>query len=272
MIKLSAYLVTLNEEKRLPKTLKALVEVADEIIVVDSGSTDKTEEIAQSYGAKFMYHPWKNISSQKHFAQNQCSNDWVLSLDADEVLSEKLIREINELKKNPKHNAYKLKIFDMFPGDKKPKLLAKGYNLVRLYNRNFAYMPDDLTHDRVIVAKGEKIGQLKSRVHHYSYLTLPQFWYKLNMYTDELVKTALAKKKKYSRLRLITEFPRQFLIYYFIKRQFVNGLWGFVMATSYAYFRFLKIAKYFEYHMLQKAAEEEAKEISKANAGRHSKN
>lgn len=262
MIKLSAYIVTLNEEKRLPKTLNALKEVADEIIIVDSGSTDKTEEIAKQYGAKFIYHPWKNISSQKNFAQNQCVNDWVLSLDSDEVLSEKLIAEIKKVKENPKYNAYKLKIFDMFPGDKKPKLLAKGYNLVRLYNRNFAYMPDDLTHDRVIVTEGTKVGQLKSRVHHYSYLTLTQFWYKLNMYTDELVKTAITNNKKYTRIRLITEFPRQFFIYYFFKRQFVNGLWGFVMATSYAYFRFLKIAKYFEYKMLQKVAAEEAKESS----------
>ena len=266
MIKISAYLVTLNEEKRLPKTLAALQKVADEIIIVDSGSTDKTEEIAKQYNTKFIYHPWKNISSQKNFAQNQCQFDWVLSLDADEVLSDKLIAEINRLKENPKYQAYKLKIFDMFPGDKKSKLLAKGYNLVRLYNKNYAYMPDDLTHDRVIVTKGTKIGQLKYRVHHYSYLTLTQFWYKLNMYTDELVKTALAKGKKYSRLRLITEFPRQFIIYYFFKRLFVNGLWGFVMATSYAYFRFLKIAKYFEYKMLQKVAEQEAKEsISQKN-------
>jgi len=91
MVKLSVYLVTLNEEKRLEKTLKAASKVADEIVVVDSGSTDKTKDIALKYKAKFIFHEWKNISAQKHFAQNECKNDWVLSLDADEVLSEKLI-------------------------------------------------------------------------------------------------------------------------------------------------------------------------------------
>jgi glycosyltransferase involved in cell wall biosynthesis len=250
MPKLSVYIVTLNEEQRLGKTLKAAQEVADEIIVVDSGSTDKTEEIAKQYGAKFIFHKWKNISSQKNFAQNTCKNDWVLSLDADEVLSEELIAEIKNIKKSPTADAYKMKICDMLPGDKKPRILAKTYNQVRLYNRQKANMPDDLTHDRVVCGEGCIIAQLKNKVHHYSYVSLTQLWFKLNMYTDELVKTALKDKKHYTRLRLYTEFPRQFLIYYFKKRCCLYGTCGFWMATSYAYFRFLKIAKWFEYQAL----------------------
>lgn len=252
MIKLSAYLVTLNEEQRLEKTLKAVSKVADEIIVVDSGSTDKTEKIAKKYKCKFIFHQWKNISSQKHFAQNKCANDWVLSLDADEVLSDELIKEIKELKKNPKADAYKVKICDMLPGDTKPRIFAKTYNLIRLYNRTKADMPDDLTHDRVVVGDSCRIEQLKSKINHYSYVSLTQFWFKLNMFTDELVKTALQKNKHYSSLRLYTEFPRQFLVYYFKRRYFLYGKCGFWMATSYAYFRFLKIAKWFEYKALNK--------------------
>ncbi|MBR1915607.1 MAG: glycosyltransferase family 2 protein [Alphaproteobacteria bacterium] len=252
MIKISAYIVTLNEEKRLEKTLKAASKVADEIIVVDSGSTDKTKEIALKNKAKFIFHKWKNISSQKHFAQNKCQNDWVLSLDADEVLSDDLIAEIKALKKNPTADAYKMRICDMLPGDKKPRLLAKTYNQVRLYNRNKANMPDDLTHDRVVWGQDCKIEQLKSKVWHYSYVSLTQLWFKLNMYTDELVKVALKKNKKYSKLRLYTEMPRQFLFYYFVRRYCMYGTCGFWMATSYAYFRFLKIAKWFEWQALNK--------------------
>jgi len=247
MMKLSVYIVTLNEEKRLEKTLKAAAKVADEIVVVDSGSTDKTKEIALKNKAKFIFHKWKNISAQKHFAQNKCQNDWVLSLDADEVLSDDLIREIKEMMKNPEADAYKMKICDMLPNEQKPRLLAKTYNQVRLYNRKKANMPDDLTHDRVVLGENCRVKQLKSKVLHYSYIGLTQFWFKLNMYTDELVKTAIAKNKKYSRLRLYTEMPRQFLVYYFKKRYFVYGTAGFWMATSYAYFRFLKIAKWFEW-------------------------
>ena len=250
MVKISAYIVTLNEEKRLGKTLQALKEVADEIFVIDSGSTDKTQEIAEKYGADFLFHKWKNISAQKHYGQELCHNDWVLSLDADEVLSPELIAEIKEKMKNPTADAYKMKICDMLPGDKKPRLLAKTYNQVRLYNRKKSNMPDDLTNDRVVVGKDAVVEQLQAKVFHYSYISLTQTWFKLNMYTDELVKTAVEQGRKYSKLRLYTEFPRQFLIYYFKKRYFLYGTCGFWMATTYAYFRFLKIAKWFEWRAL----------------------
>ena len=250
MVKISAYIVTLNEEKRLGKTLQALKKVADEIFVIDSGSTDKTQKIAEKYGAKFVFHKWKNISSQKHYGQELCHNDWVLSLDADEVLSPELIAEIKEKMKKPEADAYKMKICDMLPGDKKPRWLAKTYNQVRLYNRKKNNMPDDLTHDRVVVGEGAVVEQLEAKVFHYSYVSLTQIWFKLNMYTDELVKVAIKEGRYYTRLRLYTEFPRQFLVYYFKKRYFLYGTCGFWMATTYAYFRFLKIAKWFEWKAL----------------------
>lgn len=250
MVKISAYIVTLNEEKRLGKTLQALKKVADEIFVIDSGSTDKTQEIAEKYGAKFLFHKWKNISAQKHYGQELCHNDWVLSLDADEVLSPELIAEIKEKMKKPTADAYRIKICDMLPGDKKPRLFAKTYNQVRLYNRKKSNMPDDLTNDRVVIGEGAVVEQLESKVFHYSYISLTQTWFKLNMYTDELVKTAVEQGRKYSKLRLYTEFPRQFLVYYFKKRYFLYGTCGFWMATTYAYFRFLKIAKWFEWKAL----------------------
>ncbi len=250
MIKLSAYIVTLNEQERLGRTLAALQQVADEIVIVDSGSTDKTKEIAQKYNARFLFHKWKNISSQKHFAQEQCQNTWVLSLDSDEVLSPALIEEIKKIKEHPTADAYRVRIGDMYPGYKKPRKWIRKYNLVRLYNRQKATMPDDLTHDRVVLFDGCRVEPLKNEIYHYSYLSLSKTWYKYNMYTDELVRTAIATGKSYSKIRLITEFPYQFIRYYFIRRYVFNGSWGLVMAITLAYFRFLKIAKFFEYKML----------------------
>lgn len=251
-MKLSVYIVTLNEEFRLPKTLEAASRVADEILIVDSGSADKTEEIAKKYGAKFVFHKWKNISSQKKFAQDSCKNDFVLSLDADEVLSPELIKEINEIKKENKYLAYRIKIKDMYPGDKKPKMFSKSYNLVRLYDRNVATMPDDLTHDRVVFIKNVEIKQLKGIVYHYSYIGLTQLWCKYNIYTDELLNTAIKTNKKYFKFRLITEMPFQFFRYYILKRQFLNGWFGLINSVSLAYFRFLKIAKWVEYNEINK--------------------
>lgn len=252
MEKLSVYIVTLNEEARLGRTLEAARRVADEMIVVDSGSTDKTCEIAENYGAKVIFHKWKNISAQKNYAQNECQNDLVLSLDADEVLSDKLIKEILQVKKEGKAKAYKIKIADMYPGDKKPSLFAKYYNLVRLYNKEFATMPDDLTHDRIVLKKGIAPVQLKGKIYHYSYLSLTKTWDKYNAYTDELLKTTVATGKTYSTGRLVIEFPYQFMRYYFFKKYFLRGKFGFITAVSLAYFRFLKIAKWHEYKLMQR--------------------
>jgi glycosyltransferase involved in cell wall biosynthesis len=251
-MKLSVYIVTLNEEERLDNTLKAASQVADDILIVDSGSTDRTAEIARKYGARFIFHKWKNISSQKRFAQNECRYDWVLSLDADEVLSEALIREIGEIKKteeNQSQNVYKIIITAMYPGDKKPRYFANHYNLVRLYNRKKASMPDYLTHDRVVLADGSRIIQLKNEIYHFSYISLTKTWHKYNDLTDELVKTAIATGKSYSKFRLVFEFPVQFLRYYILRGQFLHGWWGFISAVTSAYFRFLKIAKFLEYQM-----------------------
>ncbi len=254
MIKISAYIVTLNEELRLEKTLQAVSQVADEIIVVDSGSTDKTEEIAKKYNAEFVFHKWKSYCDQKSFAEQKCSNDWVLLVDADEVLSDNLIKEIKQLKKDtPKHNAYNIKICNMFPQDETPRHFAQNFNVVRLYNRKVAHMPPNLFNkDRIKVCDNEPIGQLQHAIHHYCFLNLEQTTAKYNLHSSELVNTAVAEKRKFSRLRLYTEFPRQFLRYYFFKKYCLLGTQGFIQAMSLANFRFLKIAKWFEYQALNK--------------------
>ena len=93
-MQLSVYIITLNEEARIEATIKQAKKVADEIIVVDSGSKDKTVEIAKKLGSKVIHHDWESYCKQKSFAEKQCTNDWVLMLDADEVLSEELVTEL----------------------------------------------------------------------------------------------------------------------------------------------------------------------------------
>lgn len=248
-MKLSVYIVTLNEEKRLEKTLKAATEVADEIVVVDSGSTDATIKIADKYNAKVIFNKWESYCKQKSFAENQCTFDWVLMLDADEVLSPELIEEIKTWKqKTPDFQAYNLTIKNMFEQDTKPRRFAQTFNVVRLYNRQFAYLPPELHNkDRVKVEKGEKIGQFAAPIYHYCILDLAQAVAKYNLHSSELLKTAIAENRRFSRFRLATEFPRQFLRYYFFKRYCLLGAQGFNQAMILAYFRFLKIAKWFEW-------------------------
>lgn len=252
MIKLSVYIITLNEEKRLEKTLQAVKQIADEIIIVDSGSTDNTKSIAEKQGAKFFYNKWESYADQKHYAQELCTNEWVLSIDADEVLSQELIKEIKIIKKAPQYDVYKIRIGEMFPGYSHPKKGTKKYNLARLYNRNHAEMPKkNFTKDRIKVNKTAKIGQLQGLIYHYSYLNLHHQIDKLNNFTDQVVETAISEHKRYGNLRLCTEFFRQFICYYIIKRNFLHGQWGFISSINHAYFRFLKIAKWREYQQLK---------------------
>ena len=249
-MKISAYIVTLNEEKRLPKTLEAVKQVADEIIIVDSGSTDKTEEIAKTYNCKFIFHKWISYCDQKYFAQEQCKNDFVLMIDADEVLSNNLINEINKLKENCMYDAYRIKIVDMPPYSTKPNFFVRKFNPVRLYNRKVCTIPKDLMNkDRVDISNTNKIGQLKNYILHYCFLTIFDSVNKYNLHSSELVNTAIKENKHYGKIRLITEFPRQFFKYYFIQRYFAYGSFGFIRAMVLSYFRFLKIAKWVEYDL-----------------------
>lgn len=252
-IKISAYLITENEEARLDKTLRAVKQIADEIIIVDSGSTDKTKKIAEKHKAQFISRKWKSYADQKHFAQNKCANKWVLSIDADEVLSPELITEIKNMKQaDPEFKAYNLKICDTFPNEQKPRTFAKKYTIIRLYHRDYATIKKDLlTEDRISLTKETPVGTLKGVVCHYSFLNISQQVTKLNNYTDDVVVTSEKKDKSYSYFRLATEFPRQFITYYIGKRYFLNGFWGFVISTNNAHMRFCKIAKCIEHEKIK---------------------
>ena len=107
--KISLYVITLNEEKRLARTLESARGLVDEIIIVDSGSTDRTQAIAESFGAKFIFHKWESVGHQVKFAEEQCANKWVLRLDADEVISPGLAEEISRIKLNARKNGYILR-------------------------------------------------------------------------------------------------------------------------------------------------------------------
>lgn len=252
MNKLSAYIITLNEGERLERALASLKDVADEIVVVDSGSTDNTEQVAKKYGAKFIFNDWEGFASQKHFAQELCKNDWVLNIDADEALSDGLQLEIKNIINNPGADAYLIKIGNVFPGDVVSRKYSHKPYQIRLYNKNKANLPSDLLKDKVVLAADAEVVKLGAEIYHYKYEDIYSTWEFLNQYTDDLAKKDYDEKRHFSKFRLYSEFPVQFVNSFVIKREAFNGVWGLIDSITDAYFKFARIAKVFEKEKMSK--------------------
>lgn len=255
MKSLSVYLVVKNEEDRLERTLKAIRPLADEIVVVDSGSTDRTLEIARRHADKVTFHEWTYIADQKHYAESLCTNDWLMTLDADEVVGERLFDELRKWKADADESvkAFRIYVADMFPGETRPKRWTRRYNDIRLYHRAFATMPSGArTDDRVVTLRPIPVGQFRGDVEHYSYQTLSRVISKINEYTDVQIRVMRERGKRYSAWRLLVEFPVQFARYYFYRRFFTHGLIGILTTFTVASFRWIKIAKFIEAERLDR--------------------
>ncbi|WP_241760454.1 glycosyltransferase family 2 protein [Dethiosulfovibrio peptidovorans] len=252
-MKISLYTVTKNEEARLPLMLEAAAPLADEIIVVDSGSTDRTRDVAERYGAKFIHHDWTSIGHQVAFAESCCSNEWVLRLDADEVMSKELLEEIMKIKKNgPDCDGYKLRSGEMFPGYSKPNRWVKHYQLVRLYSRKAMRMSGKFGFDDVVfIKKTPQTRLLYNFINHYSFLSIRRTVEKRNVATDDQVKRALLEHKNYSPWRMVGCMVGNFFRYFILERYFLYGFWGFIHSVNVGYMRFLKFSKFYEYHQIR---------------------
>lgn len=244
---LSVYIVTLDEEKRLPTTLQALQGLADEIVIVDAGSKDRTQEIIRSFGAKLYFRPWDNYASQKKHAESLCSGDWLMNIDADEEISPELAVELRKSIEDGRFDAFKLRIAAVFPGLPRPSPWVKCNNVVRLYRRGAARMCETYTEDRVVFYRDDvKVGQLRGFVYHHSLVSISQVVEKYNKYTDQQVEAARITGKRYSPLRMFFALNFNFLRYFFLDRQFLHGYWGYINSVNCSYMRFLKFAKFYE--------------------------
>ncbi|WP_068310341.1 glycosyltransferase family 2 protein [Polycladidibacter hongkongensis] len=251
---LSAFIICKNEEDRILLAINSLRELVEEIVVVDSGSTDKTVEVAQRLGAKVFYNEWRGYGLQKRFAEECCSNDWLLNLDADEELTSELAKEIRGLfLEGPKNDIYKIHILDVYPHEDQPKPWAYGYWQFRLYNRSFGRFSESSVHDTVQPLPNAKIARLSGKMNHRSFRSL-NFWSdKFNRYSSMQVADMVTKNRKLPHFRLVIEFPIAFLKSYILRRGFLYGWWGLVIAHNYAFGRFLRIAKYYEHELLKRS-------------------
>ncbi len=253
MNKLSAFIITKNEERLISKAILSLRDIADEVIIVDSGSTDKTVEIAKDLGAKVYFNEWSGYVKQKSFAESLCKNDWVINIDADEELSQELRDEIDHIFQSSNQDsylAYRINFVIMHRKDSTARYLAPANKFIRIYNRKFASFANTLqytTRDSVRFNKDvdsqKKIYDLNGIAYHRSGTSIEQLVAKANFYSGQQAVDMVNAGRTVSNLRVAFELPLCFLKAYFKRRYFIFGFDGFVDSLIFAFARFLRMAK-----------------------------
>jgi glycosyltransferase involved in cell wall biosynthesis len=240
-MKISATIITCNEERKIARAIESL-RCCDEILVVDSGSTDRTVEIAGKLGARVIESPWPGYSKQKNLAAAQADNDWILSLDADETLSEALEGEIWQLRKNgPGFDAYTMPRMAQYLGR---WILHSGWypdRKVRLYHRAKATWVGEFVHESVRVEGS--VGHLKSNILHYTCESLSEHLRTLDRYTTLAAQELVSHGERAGWPKLILEPGWTFLRTYLFQCGFLDGLEGLMIANMAALYTFLKYAK-----------------------------
>ncbi|MBK0399859.1 glycosyltransferase family 2 protein [Limibaculum sp. M0105] len=241
---ISAFVIACNEAARLPATLAAL-QWADQIVVVDSGSTDDTCDIARRMGAEVHFHAWEGYGPQKVYAESLCRNDWLLNVDADEVVTPVLAAEIATLFATgaPSPGAWRVRILNVYPGDVAPRPLAADYEVVRLYHRDAGRYRAHPLFDRVEIEKGVTPGRLAAPVHHFPLISWAHLVDKENRYSSYSAETAKPRSRSGLILRLPFEFPLVFLKFYLLRRHITGGWKGLAFSIVAAFGRTLRVIK-----------------------------
>ena len=244
-MKISAVIITFNEERNIDRCLRSLVTVADEILVVDSFSTDQTERICLSHGARFIQNKFPGHIEQKNFAMEHAANDWVLSLDADEALTEDLQRSILSVKPDlGKHGGYKLKRLTSFCGKWVRHTGWYPDKKIRLWNREEGRWGGQNPHDKVIMNPGVSIGQLEGDLLHYSFYELKDHIDTIQKFSSIAAQSAYENGKRANLLTNVLLGPLYtFVKKYFFQLGFLDGYTGFIISMNSAFSKFLKYTK-----------------------------
>jgi len=240
---ISVVIITFNEERNIERCLRSVLSVADDIVVVDSFSTDKTEEICSRYPVRFIAHKFEGHIEQKNRAITQAKFPHVLSLDADEELDEQLIKSIAEVKNNWQYDGYYFNRLTNYCGkwiyhcgwypDKK----------LRLWDSRKGAWAGENPHDRYDMIPDSTNKYIAGNLNHYSYYSIADHLMQVNKFTD-IASRELFKKNKKPSLFDITFRPWwKFVRDYFFRAGFLDGYYGFVICIISAHANFLKYAK-----------------------------
>jgi glycosyltransferase involved in cell wall biosynthesis len=240
-MRISATIVTLNEERNIARAIASL-ECADEIVVVDSGSSDRTRAIAAGLGATVIEEPWRGYAGQKNYAAACASHDWILSIDADESVTEALGKEILEVKKKgPRFDSYAFPRLAQYLGRWIRHCGWYPDRKVRLYNRQRGTWVGDYVHESVRV--NGTMGHLQGELLHFTCDSLSQHMRTLDRYTTLAAMEVRARGEEVTLRRLSIDPAWAFVRTYVIQRGFLDGPEGLAIAWMAALYTFLKYAK-----------------------------
>lgn len=248
MIPISVFIITKNEDDRIANVINAIKKFADEIIVIDSGSTDNTTQIAQSLGAKVLFNQWRGYGPQKIFGEENCRNKWLLNIDADEEVSKELAEEIIQIfskKINDDVAGFNIKIVNKFRFEKKPKKYAYYYNQLRLYNKDLAGFKNSAIHDSVNLKSPNKhqVLQLKNIIFHQSFRSFEHWIEKINSYSSMQAQDCYNKNKFPNYAKVFVAPILGFFKAFIIRRYFIYGFDGIIYSSLYAFSRYVKAIK-----------------------------
>jgi len=247
--KLSCVIITRNAAQHISTALTSVVNICDEIIIVDSGSADNTLDICKKYTDKIFYNEFKGFGAQKLFAVSKATNDWILSIDADEIISDGLAQELKNIFQNKDANllndsnlaGFYLPIQLIFLGKK----LNYGGSFIkkklRLFNRNRANFNQNKVHESVEFSG--KVIQLKNPILHNSYRNVYEYFAKFNDYTEFAATDLKQRYKKANLFDFTLRIPFEFIKRYFFQLGFLDGLEGYIWCLFCAIYPAVKYIK-----------------------------
>jgi len=230
LVEISVVIITYNEEKNIARCLDSVQGVSKDVVVVDSYSTDRTKEICIQKGARFVEHKFDGHIEQKNYAVSQAKSQYVLSLDADEALTEELRETILNIRYNWEQDAY---VFNRLTNYCGTWIKHSGWypdKKIRLWDSTKGRWGGDNPHDKVIMDKGASLKQIKQDILHYSYYTVDDHWKQVAYFTDINSKAAFNKGKKSSSFKIFYKSAFKFFRDYILKKGFLDGEAGFSIA------------------------------------------
>jgi (heptosyl)LPS beta-1,4-glucosyltransferase len=243
---LSVAIITKNEEANIERCLRSVVDVADEIVVVDSGSTDRTTEICRNYPkTKLIEQEWLGFAAQKQLAVDRCQHDWVLSLDADEALSPTLQDEIRRVKSAevPPTVAYQMNRRTNYCGQWIHFCGWYPDKQLRLFHRAHARWKPVAVHEHLVADPGVSIAPLTGDLLHYSYVSVAEHGVRVQRYAELAARDVARSQRQGLMFRAYLHAPARFLSSYLIRLGVLDGYYGFVISWYAAEYVFRKYSQ-----------------------------